>query len=47
MQMRELSNTQLEQVSGGILPAVGLVLGIVGAMEPIYDVYLGYTENRR
>lgn len=47
MQKMELTEQQIAQVSGGFIVTVGLVLGIVGAMEPMYDVYRGYTENRR
>lgn len=47
MEIKELDKRELEQVSGGGFAAFGMILGVIGAMEPMYDVYRGFTENRR
>ena len=47
MKTEKLDERDIEQVSGGVLVTVGIMLGVIGAMEPMYDMYRGFTENRR
>ncbi|WP_084407398.1 class IIb bacteriocin, lactobin A/cerein 7B family [Aestuariibacter salexigens] len=44
MDISQLSNDELQQVSGGTWAHVAVAIAISDAA---YDFYLGFTENRR